>query len=155
MKRLPPITDIINFLAINPLLATGGMPTIDQVQALAEAGFEVVINLALDQSPDAIPEEEVVVTRLGMRYIHIPVIWKHPQLSDLEKFFDSMQQFSSSKIFVHCVLNLRVSVFVYLYRVIVLREVSTIAHADLLKIWQPDDIWQAFIDQTLKKVTSQ
>ncbi len=151
MKRLPPITDIINFLAINPLLATGGMPTIDQVQALAEAGFEVVINLALDQSPDAIPEEEVVVTRLGMRYIHIPVIWKHPQLSDLEKFFDSMQQFSSSKIFVHCVLNLRVSVFVYLYRVIVLREVSTIAHADLLKIWQPDDIWQAFIDQTLKK----
>jgi len=151
VKRLPPITDIINFLAINPLLATGGMPTIDQVQALAEAGFEVVINLALDQSPDAIPEEEVVVTRLGMRYIHIPVIWKHPQLSDLEKFFDSMQQFSSSKIFVHCVLNLRVSVFVYLYRVIVLREVSTIAHADLLKIWQPDDIWQAFIDQTLKK----
>ncbi len=112
MKRLPPITDIINFLAINPLLATGGMPTIDQVQALAEAGFEVVINLALDQSPDAIPEEEVVVTRLGMRYIHIPVIWKHPQLSDLEKFFDSMQQFSSSKIFVHCVLNLRVCVFI-------------------------------------------
>jgi hypothetical protein len=78
------------------------------------------------------------------------VIWEHSQPSDLEKFIDSMQQFCGVKFFVHCVLNLRVSVFVYLYRVIVLQEISTTAHDDLLKIWQPDETWQTFINATLK-----
>ena len=127
------------------------MPTTDQIQSLAQAGFEVVINLALDQSPDATPEEDALATRLGVKYIHIPVIWEHPQPSDLEKFFDAMQQSNGSKIFVHCVLNLRVSVFVYLYRLIVLKEDAKPAFQDLFQIWQPNEIWQAFIDATLKK----
>lgn len=149
MKSLSPITGIVNFLEINPWLSTAGMPTKDQIQSLAEGGFEVVINLSMDQPPDATPHEDALVTSLRMRYIHIPVIWEHPQPSDLAKFFAAMQQFKGSKIFVHCVLNLRVSVFVYLYRLIILQENSKTALQDLFKIWQPDEIWQAFIDANL------
>ncbi len=127
------------------------MPTADQIQTLAEAGYEVVINLALDQSPGAIPEEEALVTNLGMKYVHIPVVWEHPHQSDLEHFFATIQARSGHKIFVHCVLNMRVAVFVYLYRVIYLSEEPNVALPDLFKIWRPDPTWQAFIDVALKK----
>ena len=41
---------------------------------------------------------------------------------------------------------MRVSVFVYLFRVIYLKEAPEVAFQDLLEIWQPDDTWQAFIE---------
>ncbi len=91
-----------------------------------------------------------MVTRLRMKYIHLPVVWESPQISDLDQFFTIMQQSAGYKVFVHCVLNMRVSVFVYLYRVIFLMEDPKIAFQDLLEIWQPDDLWQAFIDTALK-----
>ncbi len=127
------------------------MPTADQIQLIANCGYEVVINLALDQSPGAIPDEQAIVTTLGMEYIHIPIVWEHPHASDLDHFFAAMQKWSGHKIFVHCVLNMRVAVFVYLYRVISLQEKTITALQDLSKIWQPDPIWQAFMDTTLKK----
>lgn len=151
MKRLLDIHDIINFLEIDPQVGTAGMPTIDQFQSIAAAGYEVVINLALDQSPGAIPEEEALVTRYGIHYIHIPVVWEYPQQADLEQFFTAMQKWHGHKIFVHCVLNMRVAVFVYLYRVIILQEDSLCPFQDLLKIWQPDQTWQTLIDDALNK----
>ena len=140
------ITDITNYLEIYPWLGTAGMPTADQIECIADAGYQAVINLALDESQGAIADERKRVTSFGMKYIHIPVVWESPQISDLEQFFTIIQQLTSLKIFVHCVLNMRVSVFVYLCRVIILKEDPEIAFLDLLKIWQPDDTWQELID---------
>lgn len=146
------ITDITNYLEITPRLGTAGMPTADQIESIADAGYQAVINLALDESPGAISDERERVTRLGMKYIHIPVVWESPQISDLEQFFTIMQQLAGYKVFVHCVLNMRVSVFVYLFRVISLKEDPEVAFQDLLEIWQPDDTWQELIDTALKIV---
>jgi hypothetical protein len=44
---------------------------------------------------------------------------------------------------------MRVSAFVYLYRVFCLKENEPMAKADLHRIWQPHPTWQAFIDQIL------
>ena len=90
------------------------MPARDQFSCIADAGYQVVINLALSDSPGAIPEENILITHLGMTYVHIPVVWEQSQLSDLDQFFATLQQLQSQKIFVHCVLNMRKSVFVYL-----------------------------------------
>lgn len=143
------INDITNYLEITPWLGTAGMPTADQIETIADAGYQAVINLALEESPGAIADEHERVTRLGMKYIHIPVVWESPQISDLEQFFATMQQLTGLKVFVHCVLNMRVSVFVYLYREIILKEDPEIAFQDLLKIWQPDDTWQDLMDTAL------
>lgn len=144
------ITDITNYLEIKPGLGTAGMPTVDQIKSIADAGYQAVINLALDESPGAISDEREMVTSLGMKYIHIPVVWESPQISDLEQFFTSMQVLAGYKVFVHCVLNMRVSVFVYLYRVIHLKEDPEVAFQDLLKIWQPDDTWQDLMDRAMQ-----
>jgi len=144
------ITDITNFLEIDPWLGTAGMPTADQIACIADAGYQAVINLALDESPGAITYEGERVTSLGMKYIHIPVVWESPQISDLEEFFTSMQQVKGLKVFVHCVLNMRVSVFLYLFRVIYLKEDPEVAFQDLLEIWHPDNTWQELIDTALQ-----
>jgi len=47
------ITDITNYLEITPWLRTAGMPTAVQIKSIADAGYQVVINLALDESPGA------------------------------------------------------------------------------------------------------
>lgn len=141
------ITGITNYLEIYPWLGTAGMPTAVQIKSIADAGHQVVINLALDESPGAITYEQERVTGLGMKYIHIPVVWESPQISDVEQFFLIMQQLKGLKVFVHCVLNMRVSVFVYLYRVIHLKEDHEVAYQDLLEIWHPDDTWQDLMDR--------
>jgi len=52
-----PLTHIRNFLRIDDRLATSGMPQPDDFAALRQAGFDVVINLALPTS-DNTPERK-------------------------------------------------------------------------------------------------
>ncbi len=138
---------ITNFLSIKPWLATAGIPTKEQIELLPIYGFQHIINLALDDSPGALENEAELIKSLGLKYYHIPVIWENPLKSDFDKFVYIMQSMKNDKTFVHCVLNMRVSVFVYLYRIHFLREPTEHAYLDILKIWQPDSTWQSFINE--------
>ena len=143
------LAEIINFLQISNNLATAGQPTIKQFRAIADAGYETVINLALQTSDGAIANEAQLVQSLGMEYIAIPVNWESPTMTDLDKFLQAMEQRHQQKIFVHCAKNMRVSAFVYLYRRLLLNCDREQAIADLHKIWQPNETWQKFIDAKL------
>ncbi len=143
------LTEIQDFLQLSPALYTAGQPFEHQFTAIRAAGCSAVINLALVNSPDAFPEEGALVAGLGMEYIHIPVEWESPRPSDLESFFAAMQRLNGQKVFVHCARNMRVSAFVFLYRVMRLGENRAQAEADLWKIWQPNGIWQSFIDTAM------
>jgi len=143
------IHEIINFLQINPNLGTAGQPRRDQFTEIKEAGYEVVINLALNSSTDAILDEHALVTGLGMGYIHIPVIWEEPTARDLERFFEAMIQNQTRKVFVHCAMNMRVSAFIFLYRVLHLGVPVEIARQAMLPIWKPNHTWQTFIEGRL------
>lgn len=141
------LTTITNFLLINEQIATAGQPTKEQLPLIKDFGYQVVINLALRDSPNAILDEEKILTNLGLTYIHIPVIWENPKEDELFSFFSTMQQHGNHKIFIHCVLNMRVSAFLYLYRIRILKEKLEIAKADLEKIWKPDGVWLKFIEE--------
>jgi protein tyrosine phosphatase (PTP) superfamily phosphohydrolase (DUF442 family) len=143
------VSDIYNFLAISDDLGTAGQPTAEQVAALKTAGYEVVINLALGTTPRDLPHEADLVTGHGMDYIHIPVIFDNPTDTDLQRFFEAMQANQEKKCFVHCIANMRVSAFVFLYRVLQQGVAPDEAHALLHKIWQPNAVWQRFIDDAL------
>lgn len=141
--------NILNFKIIDPLIASGGQPNADQISALAKAGCQVIINLALPTSTNAISNEGELVTGSGMTYVHIPVVWEEPKLDDFQQFLGCMQTFADKKIFVHCAKNMRASCFIYLYRLIVLGVDPKIAMPDMLAIWQPDETWQKFISHVL------
>ncbi len=149
MKAPEPILNGIgNYLSLGRI-GTAGQPTAEQFAAIQAAGYRVVINLALPTSTNALPDEADRVTALGMTYVHIPVIWESPALQDLEGFFAAMERYREEKVFVHCALNMRVSAFIFLYRVIRLGVPPEEARGMLLQIWQPDEVWSRFIDQAL------
>jgi protein tyrosine phosphatase (PTP) superfamily phosphohydrolase (DUF442 family) len=143
------LTSICNYLRISAVLATAGQPTPEQFPQIREAGYDTIINLALSTSDHAITHEPILVRQLGMQHIHLPVVWEAPTLGDLELFFRVMEANKTRKVFVHCAKNMRVSVFVYLYRVLKAHTSEAAALEDLHRIWQPNSIWQSFIDKAL------
>jgi protein tyrosine phosphatase (PTP) superfamily phosphohydrolase (DUF442 family) len=142
------IEEIPDFLQISDQLATSGQPTIDQYPAIAAAGYQVVINLGLLNSPNALVAEASIASNLGLAYIHLPVEWNEPTLENFLEFAHELDQRIDQKIFVHCAANKRVSVFVYLYRLRAGTDQPT-ALQDLAKIWTPNPIWQSLIEQVL------
>lgn len=143
------LTDIYNFRAIGNRLGTAGQPAVDQFPGIREAGFAAVINLALPTSDNAVANEGSIVTGLGMSYVHIPVDFRAPGEKDFRAFSRVMDAFADRPVFVHCAANMRVSAFVFLYRV--LREGVPAAEAerDLHAIWEPDEVWSRFIREQL------
>lgn len=144
------IADICNFLDLEPLLATGGQPLEEELRALAAAGFELVINLALPTSDNALPNESEIVHALGMAYIPIPVVWEAPRPDDFARFCAAMEANTQRRRFVHCAANYRVASFIYLYRVMRLGWTPQRAERDLYAIWRPDATWRRFIAEMSK-----
>ena len=139
------LSEIYSFRAIGDRLGTAGQPTQAQFRMIQESGFEAVINLALPTSDNAIPNEGSVVTSLGMSYVHIPVDFKTPTSQDFRAFCRVMEAFDDRPVFVHCAANMRVSAFVFLYRVMFQHMAVAEAERDLHAVWQPDEIWSRFI----------
>jgi len=151
MKESPAnLSEIYSFHAVDDRLGTAGQPAQAQFQMIRESGFEAVINLALPTSDNAIPNEGSVVTGLGMAYVHIPVDFKAPTEENFQTFCRVMAALGDRPVFVHCAANMRVSAFVFLYRVLCQRVAIPEAERDLRAIWQPDDVWSRFIQDQLK-----
>lgn len=143
------LSETYNFRALGERLGTAGQPSEDQFRAVRDAGFEAVINLALPTSDNALPNEGSIVTGLGMAYVHIPVNFKTPTAQDFQTFCRMMAAFEGRRVFVHCAANMRVSAFLFLYRVLHQRIGIAEAEQDLHAIWQPDEVWSRFIQNQL------
>lgn len=144
------IEDIPAYLQLTEHIATSGQPGEAQLADVAQAGFQVVINLALAGMDYSLPDEAGVVRRLGMEYIHIPVNWNEPTRRNLEDFFVAMDANQGVRTYVHCAANMRVSVFMALYRIKRLGWQPEQAFNEMLKIWRPEGIWAAFIHKMLE-----
>ena len=121
----------------------------EQFAAIKAAGYEVIINLGMPDSPRAVVNEAAVVAAQGIDYVAIPVVWEAPTAADLTAFFAAMSAHAEKQRFVHCIANMRVSAFTFLYRVLVLGVPVEEARQSLHQIWEPNPIWQQFIDEQL------
>jgi protein tyrosine phosphatase (PTP) superfamily phosphohydrolase (DUF442 family) len=144
------LSEICCFHCVGDKLGTAGQPTEEQFRTVREAGFEAVINLALPTSDNALANEGSVVTGLDMSYVHIPVDFTLPTAQDFRAFCRVMEAFDGRPLFVHCAANKRVSAFVFLYRVLYQGIAVAEAEPDLHKVWQPDEIWNRFIQEQLQ-----
>lgn len=57
-----------------------------------------------------------------------------------------MKAFKEKKVWVHCVVNYRVSAFLYLYMRVVHNATVEEASRVILVSWKPNDIWKSFMD---------
>ena len=60
-----------------------------------------------------------------------------------------MEALDDRTVFVHCAANMRVSAFVFLYRVLSQRVPVAAAERDLHAVWQPNDVWANFVAEQL------
>jgi len=145
------LESIVRYVPVSESLSTAGQPSEEQLAAVAAAGFEVVVNLALHNDPRySLKDEAATVASLGMQYAHIPVQFSAPSAADLAAFFGAMEHAGSRKVFVHCAHNKRVPVFIALHRILKQGWIEAEALAAMREVWQPDATWEKFIAQALR-----
>ena len=144
------MAEIYNFYKVSDMLACSGQPTEAQLKQLAADQYQAVINLAPHDNKFALPDETGSVKALGMKYFNIPVVFDNPQLTELTDFIELMNQYSSQKTLVHCAANYRASAFtgLYLFKTAQLNENEMQLFIE--DVWQPDAVWQQFIDESLE-----
>ena len=148
------VQDILNFHEMTDNIAIGGQPTVSQLALVAEAGYSVVVNLAMHDSDNAIPEEGSVTAALGMSYVHIPVPSDAPTSRHVQKFFNVMDAFDGEKVFVHCVVSGRVSAFMNRYMMLRKGASAEQATSPLLRRWLPnmEEPWTSIMKLELDDV---
>ena len=148
--KLESLTDIFNFIQLDDRVATSGQPTEAQFGLVKKAGYTTVINLAPKSHENALGNEDEILERMGIRYVHLPVVFTNPTRDDFERFIDVLESCDDDRIWVHCAANMRVSAFFFKYRTQRLGWTAERAEPDLHKIWEPGkhmSVWQAFIDE--------
>lgn len=108
--------DIPNWYRLDDHLTTSGQPSGEQLAEIAALGVRDAINLALHEHPRALPDEAGTVAALGMAYTHIPVAFDAPTDADFARFCAAMEEIGDRPVHVHCIVNARVSAFLYRYR---------------------------------------
>lgn len=147
--NLESLNDIFNFIQLDDRVATSGQPTEAQFSLVKEAGYTTVINLAPKSHENALGNEDEILERMGIRYMHLPVVFTNPTREDFDRFVDAFESCDDDRIWVHCAANMRVSAFFFKYRTERLGWSSDEAETDLYRIWEPGkvmSVWQEFID---------
>lgn len=142
----PELESIFNYVKITDNLSTSGQPTEEQFSSIAEAGFESVINLLPREKENALKTEEEIVRGLGLDYTYIPVDFGRPTAANFEDFTKAMQANAGKRIWVHCAVNARVSVFVARYRNEVLGEPLDQSREHISEVWEPFGAWPEFLE---------
>ncbi len=109
-----------------------------------------MINLAMPNSENVIPEEGHIVTAHKMTYIHIPVPFDAPHIEHLKTFIEIMNGVRNKKTWIHCVVNKRVSAFLFQYYRLALGLPRKEAAKVMLPNWEPNEVWQQFMELNLE-----
>jgi uncharacterized protein (TIGR01244 family) len=147
------LKDITNWLRYDERLTSSGQPNEAQLEGLAALGVNHVINLALHSHELALADERASAEALGMHYTHIPVAFDDPTEHDFTTFCGAMAEADGSTLHIHCIMNWRVTAFLYRYQRDVLGLNDNAARAQMERIWNPAlasgdprfDSWAKFI----------
>lgn len=153
-RRLPfaggsdTVDGIYNYLRIEGLFPTSGQPAERELEQICDEGYTTVVNLAPTSTlENSVVREAGILAARNVEYIHIPVDFQHPTIDDFDRFVAAVDKADPGHLWVHCAANMRVSAFVYRYRVAVLGHSVDVARTDLQRIWDPFGVWDAFVSE--------
>ena len=143
------VKKILNYIKVNDTISTSGQPSKKQFEQIAKEGFEVVINLGLNTHPEALKDEDKIVSKNGMIYFHIPISWEEPEIDRLKLFLILLEtlQKENKKVFIHCIKNYRVSVFIYRYKKDILKQKNVKLVAP--KEYKPNEVWKKVLKEKI------
>lgn len=133
---------IRNFVQLTENFGTAGQPSVDQFPIIAETGYQHVINIGMPDHSDAISNEGEIVSALGMNYIHIPVPFDTPTPEHVRLFCKILSQIKQEKVLIHCIMNFRVSAFMYHYLSKIEKRDEVNSSSTMFQIWNMEPAWE-------------
>jgi uncharacterized protein (TIGR01244 family) len=100
-------------IQINDQITVGAQPSEAELKAMADSGFESVINLRTSDEPmqRLSPEEEgQIAKRLGLDYGHIPVSMESADEELVDRFRQTLDRLPKP-VYIHCRLGKRAGAF--------------------------------------------
>jgi uncharacterized protein (TIGR01244 family) len=128
--------DIRNFVRLSDRLTTSGRLQPGDPARLAAMGATRVINLAMPDHPEALPDAAAEMAAAGLAYTHIPVPFDAPALDHYRRFAAALET-EQTPVHVHCIMNWRVSAFLCRWH----REQGMpddAARAQMQLVWDPE-----------------
>ena len=141
MSLDPAIESIRNVVQLTENFGTAGQPSEDQFRIITENGYRHVINLAMPDHHDSLSNEGELVSALGMNYIHIPVPFNNPTKQHVRLFCQILSQIGNEKVFIHCIMNYRVSAFMYHYLRKTDNRGEENARSPIFQKWKMEPVW--------------
>ncbi|MCB5425689.1 protein tyrosine phosphatase family protein [Altererythrobacter sp. CC-YST694] len=145
--------DIRGWQRLSSRVTTSGRIEDADIARLKAIGIAHVINLALDDHPDALADEGAKLASAGIGYTHIPVPFDAPGEDHFHAFVDALGAIDAP-IHVHCIANWRVSAFFYRYH-LARGMAKAEARALMERQWSPltsdhpaAPAWAAFIGES-------
>ena len=142
--------DIRGWQRLDASTTTSGRLEPGDVARLKAIGVTGVINLALDDHPEALADEGGRLAAEGMGYTHIPVPFDAPNDEHFDAFERAMGA-ADGPVHVHCIMNWRVAAFFY-RRNLARGMPESEARALMRRQWEPDasddpraQVWAEFI----------
>jgi len=147
VKQIRGNMTILNHFQVTDSIASSGQPIEAQFAEIASGGYDAIINLAMPDNENSIANEGSIITMLGMTYIHIPVPFDAPTEEHFARFSGYMDSLKDKKVWVHCVVNARVSAFLFRYLQASRGLSADDAKTPVLVAWLPkmNDVWTQFI----------
>jgi len=105
--------DIRNWRRRDAKVTTSGELEAGDVPRLAAIGVRHVVNLALDDHPEALANEDKLLASSGMGYTHLPVPFDAPARQHVDEL-GAVLNSTEGPVHVHCIMNYRVAAFFYL-----------------------------------------
>ena len=143
--------DIRAWQRLSERITTSGRLQERDSARLAAIGVKHVINLAMPDHPEALPDADAAFATQGIAYTSIPVPFAAPDESQYAAFVEALEG-SPGPVHVHCIMNWRVSAFFYRYNCETCRMPEAEARALMEHQWSPDTndhpdapAWAAFI----------
>jgi protein tyrosine phosphatase (PTP) superfamily phosphohydrolase (DUF442 family) len=98
---LSPLRGVVNPAQPLPNLATSGQPGLAQLEALKQAGTEVIFDIRDPMEPRPLDEPETV-RRLGMEYVNVPV--RQGALDDavMDQALAVLRRHADRPMLLHC-----------------------------------------------------
>lgn len=144
--------EIIDYIKINDNISSSGQPTKEQFEEIAKDNYEIIINLSAHNSENKLENEDEILSKLGLIYIHLPVDFLSPTKKNLKDFIDILSFFSEKKVWVHCIMNYRVSAFMYVYHKYILKTPFENINLEVFEKWSPDEKWQEIMKTSLDEL---
>lgn len=110
------VESIENFHKVSDKVATGGQPTPEQVKALAEAGFNAIVNLREDSEYND-GQQFRAARAAGIRFVRVPVSMTNPTDASVTKFLAVTDEAELYPVYVYCAEGNRAAAYWMIRRV--------------------------------------